>query len=139
MGDLCYRGDLIDLTSANYSIGNVTVDGGSGNDMLWGNAGNDILLGGDGNDTLFGGAGNDFLTGGLGADVFQFVQSAGGSDQISDFDVAQDKLRLFGATSLSELTSQVSGGDLVLYWHEQSITLLGGAGGVPNTGWVVLG
>lgn len=130
--------DLIDLTSANYSIAGVTVDGGSGNDILWGNAGNDTLLGGDGNDTLFGGAGNDVLTGGIGADVFQFVHSGGGIDQISDFDTAQDKLRLFGAANLSEVTSQVSGSNLVLTWNDQSITLLG-VTSVPSAGWVVLG
>jgi VCBS repeat-containing protein len=130
--------DLVDLTSANYSIAGVTVDGGSGNDMLWGNAGNDTLLGGDGNDTLFGGVGNDFLSGGAGADVFQFVHSGGGSDQISDFDTAQDKLRLYGATSLSELTSEVIGSDRVLNWNGQSITLLG-LTDTPSAGWFVLG
>jgi Ca2+-binding RTX toxin-like protein len=129
--------DLIDLTSANYSIAGVTVDGGSGNDILWGNAGNDTLLGGEGNDTLFGGAGNDSLTGGSGADVFQFVQSGGGTDQITDFDTAQDKLVFHGMTSLSELTSQVVGADLALNWNGQSITLQG-VTDAPNAGWVVL-
>lgn len=130
--------DLIDLTSANYSIAGVTVDGGTGNDTLWGNAGNDTLLGSDGSDTLFGGAGNDALTGGAGADVFQFVHSGGGTDQITDFNIAEDKLRLFGATSLAELQSQVSGSDQILTWNEQSITLLG-VTDAPSAGWVVLG
>lgn len=58
--------------------------------------------------------------------------------QISDFDTSQDKLRLFGATSLAELQFQVSGSDLVLTWNEQSITLLG-VTDAASAGWVVFG
>jgi Ca2+-binding RTX toxin-like protein len=43
--------------------------GGSGHDTLYGGAGDDILLGGDGNDDLLGGGGNDVLVGGWGDDV----------------------------------------------------------------------
>src|SRR5262245_45025499 len=41
------------------SVGNDTMDGGSGNDILNGQAGNDIMDGGDDHDTLNGDAGDD--------------------------------------------------------------------------------
>ncbi|TAN64304.1 MAG: tandem-95 repeat protein, partial [Magnetospirillum sp.] len=69
--------DVVDMTSERYSYGNVTIDGGSGNDVLWGNAGNDMLIGGVGNDTLHGGAGADTLYGGAGADI---VDGGSGND-----------------------------------------------------------
>ncbi len=103
--------DIVDLTSPTYAYGDVTIDGGSGNDVLWasagndsliggagndtldggagsdvlsGGAGNDRLIGGSGNDTLDGGAGNDVLTGGAGNDIFVFDYAAAhGSDEVS--------------------------------------------------------
>jgi Ca2+-binding RTX toxin-like protein len=51
--------DLVDLTSKRYAYGDVTIDGGAGNDVLWSSSGNDVLLGGAGNDKMKGGAGND--------------------------------------------------------------------------------
>ena len=49
--------------------GNNLLIGGSGNDALYGDGGNDVLLGGDGNDDLIGGAGDDVLVGGDGNDI----------------------------------------------------------------------
>jgi VCBS repeat-containing protein len=60
--------DVVDLTSRRYAYGDVTIDGGTGNDVLWASSGNDRLLGRDGNDQLDGGAGNDILDGGAGND-----------------------------------------------------------------------
>ncbi|PZQ47516.1 MAG: hypothetical protein DI556_16845 [Rhodovulum sulfidophilum] len=82
--------------------GNDTLDGGYGNDRLYGDIGNDKLVGnvgkdtldgGAGNDQLSGGAGNDLLTGGDGADTFIFG-AGGGSDTITDFDLARDLIDL---------------------------------------------
>lgn len=53
--------DVIDLTSNLYSIGDITLKGGLGNDFLWANDGNDFLDGGEGNDSLYGGQGDDTL------------------------------------------------------------------------------
>jgi len=61
--------DVVDLTSTRFGYGDVTIDGGAGNDVLWGNAGNDSILGGTGNDNLFGGSGRDTLSGGDGNDT----------------------------------------------------------------------
>jgi Ca2+-binding RTX toxin-like protein len=88
---------LIDLTSTDYKYGNVTVYGGSGNDVimtnlgddfvkggkgddyLWGGSGNDNLMGTAGNDQLFGAAGDDNLHGGTGSD---YVSGGEGNDII---------------------------------------------------------
>lgn len=50
-------------------LGNDILDGGAGNDLLDGGSGNDTLTGGLGNDTLIGGDGNDTLNGGDGNDT----------------------------------------------------------------------
>ncbi|MEC4890327.1 MAG: calcium-binding protein [Nitrospira sp.] len=71
--------DVVDLTSATYGYGDVTLLGGTGDDMLWSNAGNDRLEGGAGNDNLYGGAGVDYLLGGEGNDT---LDGAGGADTL---------------------------------------------------------
>lgn len=68
--------------------------GGSGeNDMLSGVAGNDQIYGGHGDDILTDGGGNDVLTGGSGGDVFVF-SADGEADQITDFDITEDRINL---------------------------------------------
>jgi Ca2+-binding RTX toxin-like protein len=57
--DMGAGNDIVDLTSPLYSLGDVTLNGGLGNDVLWASSGNDSLNGGQGNDKLSGGAGND--------------------------------------------------------------------------------
>jgi VCBS repeat-containing protein len=82
--------DVIDLTSNIYAYGNVTLDGGDGNDVLWASSGNDVLLGGAGNDDLFGGAGQDYLEGGTGNDTLNggrgndLMQGSSGNDTLTD-------------------------------------------------------
>ncbi|MBU0858404.1 MAG: hypothetical protein KJ667_00565, partial [Alphaproteobacteria bacterium] len=60
--------DVINLTSATYAYGNVTIYGGAGHDVLWSGAGHDVLDGGIGDDRLHGGEGHDILSGGTGTD-----------------------------------------------------------------------
>lgn len=72
--------------------------GGNGNDVLFGGTGHDSLNGGNGNDQLRGEAGRDSLTGGANNDVFVFATAfAGSADTITDYNVAQDSLRLSAA------------------------------------------
>ncbi len=61
--------DIIDLTSETHSYGDVTILGGTGDDIVWSNAGDDVIDGGEGNDTLWGGSGSDTISGGNGVDV----------------------------------------------------------------------
>lgn len=76
--------------------GNDTLVGGNGDDKLMGEAGDDRLMGGAGADQIFGGAGNDTVLGGAGADIFAFDRISTGHSLIADFEVAEDRINLFG-------------------------------------------
>lgn len=131
--------DLIDLTSPNYAIAGVLIDGGAGNDILWGNAGDDTILGGEGNDVIFGGAGHNTLSGGAGSDSFQYVKTGTAHDVIQDFLPGTDFIQLFGAASVSEVTVALSGGHVVLTWGTQTIELTGITSTTGSNGWFQLG
>jgi Ca2+-binding RTX toxin-like protein len=132
--------DIIDLSSASYTILGLTLNGGSGNDILWGNVGNDTLLGGIGDDTLYGGAGSNTLNGGLGADLFQYAKGGTAQDTIEDFLAGTDKIQLFGATSTSEVAAAINNGHVSLSWGSQTIELMG-ISTLPSAGvgdWLLL-
>jgi large repetitive protein len=69
----------------------------------------DNLKGGNGDDVLFGGKGNDVLTGGNGKDVFVFTKQSG-TDQITDFSAANDKILLVGNYKWGSVTQSYSHG-----------------------------
>ena len=73
--------------------GNDTIYGRAGWDTIYGGAGDDIIDGGSGRDKLIGGTGDDTLTGGSGRDTFFFWEDHG-TDTITDFNVAEDKIHL---------------------------------------------
>ena len=84
--------DIVDLTSHQYTYGDVTLYGEEGNDILWASAGDDVL---------YGGAGLDQLSGGTGADTFVFEATAFDAvDEISDFNAAEGD-----ALDISEILS----------------------------------
>lgn len=85
-------GDGNDILSG--GDGNDILYGGNGNDTLSGYGGDDILYGGNGNDTLEGGRGYDTLTGGNGIDRFVLYYSGGGCDEITDFQLGVDIIRM---------------------------------------------
>ncbi len=72
-------GDIIDLSSTNFSLGDIVILGGAGNDILWANVGNDTVLGGAGEDILDGGPGDDFLGGEAGNDI---INGGDGNDTL---------------------------------------------------------
>lgn len=57
----------------------LTIEGGSGNDIIVSGDGNDTISGGAGNDYIDGGGGNDILEGGIGRDT---IYGLGGNDII---------------------------------------------------------
>jgi Ca2+-binding RTX toxin-like protein len=73
--------------------------GYAGNDLIKGAAAGDTIDGGTGNDQIYGELGNDVLTGGAGQDTFFFNTALGSSnvDRITDFNVADDTIRLENA------------------------------------------
>jgi hypothetical protein len=112
--DTLYGGLFADTLNGNDgndylfgNLGNDRLNGGNGSDVLFGDLGNDVLNGGAGDDWLFGGLGSDTLTGGAGADRFHFGR-AGGSDTITDFNVAEDRLVLDGLSVRSTRVADVN-------------------------------
>jgi len=115
---------LIGGDGDDYLFGNGnddTIHGGAGADELRGGLGNDVITGGDGddwivgwseNDDLHGGAGSDILEGGTGADVFRF-RAGDGSDTLTDFDPAVDRLRI-GDYQEADAAIATDGGDTVI-------------------------
>ena len=87
-----------------------------GNDMMYGDAGNDTINGGGGNDTIVGGEGDDDMTGDGGDDTFVFGPG-NGSDVISAFVAADDKIDLsaFGIATddLAGLISERAGNTVI--------------------------
>ncbi|MET0546707.1 MAG: calcium-binding protein, partial [Caulobacterales bacterium] len=81
-----------------YLTGSAAINGTGNtlNNLLVGNAANNTLNGAAGNDLLYGGLGADTLTGGAAADGFVFNTGlgAGNIDRITDFNVADDTIRL---------------------------------------------
>jgi Ca2+-binding RTX toxin-like protein len=71
-------------------------DSGLGSIDLTGNASSQELRGNAGNNNLAGGLGNDILTGLAGEDAFIFntALGAGNVDTVTDYNVAQDQIRL---------------------------------------------
>jgi Ca2+-binding RTX toxin-like protein len=87
------------FSSVGYSLSqfveNLTLTGATNINMN-GNALNNTLRGNSGNNVIDGMAGADVMTGGGGSDTFGFTTSlvAGNVDTITDFNVANDKIRL---------------------------------------------
>ncbi len=85
-----------------------------------GNLRNNIIIGGTGNDTIDGGGGSDALIAGTGADVFVIRVSYSGSDSITGFKLALDRVELAGFTkfhSFADVTAALTqiGSDAVLF------------------------
>ena len=122
--------DIVDLTSDIESYGNVTIDGGAGNDTLWSNAGDDLLLGGAGNDHLYGSAGDDTLTGGTGWDTFE-IGKTDGHDIITDFTPGEDIIDLseWNYNNFNQIQNDmhvdVDGNVVIELGNDASVTLMG--------------
>lgn len=105
---------------------------GSGNDYVRGGEGNDYISTGAGDDTLAGGAGFNVLSGGSGRDTFLFDADDLGEpgayavNTITDFDPAEDRLRLtgFDFRSFAEIPAFVSATGVMLQIAPNRIVLL---------------
>jgi Ca2+-binding RTX toxin-like protein len=84
-----------DLYGSNYDD---SLFGDDNANRIWGSNGSDTIYGGGGNDILYGGLGNDDFRGGAGNDAFVFDSAlANNVDQIIDFEIAADTIRLASA------------------------------------------
>ncbi len=103
--------DIINFSSQKFSINNLIIHGGLGNDKLWLGEGNDFIFGNEGNDEIFGGNGNDFINGGVGDDLI----FAGDGDDIVDAYYGADKIFL-------------EAGNDIIYCGENNQEIVGGSG-----------
>jgi Ca2+-binding RTX toxin-like protein len=69
--------DVINLSDGTFVLGNISLEGGEGNDVMWGNSGGDTINGFDGDDILNGGPNNDTLSGQNDNDKFFFGPGSG--------------------------------------------------------------
>ncbi|SMH60652.1 calcium-binding protein [Azospirillum agricola] len=105
--------------------GNFSGTGNTLDNRLTGGAGDDTLDGGDGDDRLDGGAGVNQLTGGAGADLFVFGPA--GTQTVTDFDAAADRIEVHGFASAGDALAamQQAGSDVLLVSGTSSLTLSG--------------
>ncbi len=89
------------------------------------NAQNNTIVGSSGDDIIQSFDGADTLTGGAGYDTFVF-DGTDGSDTITDFSVVEDTINVtaWASSSYSDLSISYSGGNAVVAYGANSITLL---------------
>ncbi|MUG95782.1 tandem-95 repeat protein [Scytonema sp. UIC 10036] len=121
------------IDASSFTLGTVSLSGGTGNDILKGGSGSDRLYSGMGNDVLNGGAGNDNLNGGGGADTY-VLASGQGTDIIYGYEDGVDKLGLSKGLTYGALTvtnSSVGTSIRITSTNEVLVTLSG-----VNSGWI---
>ncbi|MEY1557460.1 calcium-binding protein [Yoonia sp. R2331] len=130
-------------------LGDDHVQGGKGNDLIEGGGGADVLAGGDGNDfidafdvdnpaadRLFGGQGDDrmfvndgdVVTGGSGRDVIDIeeFQPGDAAVRVTDFNPAQDTLRVAVDGGDTAITAEASGQDTRIFVGNREVAILEG-------------
>jgi Ca2+-binding RTX toxin-like protein len=100
-----------------------TLAGSGGDDTLEGAGGDDTISGAGGADVILGDTGNDTMSGGGGADRF-LVSAGDGADLITDFDVQQDRLEIYGFAGATQIL-QVGTDTRITLSPSQSILLRG--------------
>ncbi len=137
-------GQIVDLTSNRATYGDVTIIGGSGDDILWSNVGNDTVDGGDGKDNIWGGSGNDTLRGGLGDDAL----AGGTGNDVLDGGAGADSMNggagddTFYIDDIADIVTEAAGQgndsvvsslNYTLLGNVESLTLVGAAlNGIGN-------
>lgn len=110
--------DYSDSFDASNSDVDLTLEGGSGDDVLLGGSGNDTILGDNDNDTVFGGDGADRITGGNGNDSL----SGGAGDDYLDGGAGVDTLLAGDGNDVISVsddhgTNTIDGGG----WYDQLV------------------
>ncbi|MFT3883688.1 MAG: calcium-binding protein [Gemmatales bacterium] len=113
--------DGVSASTMAAGIINLTVDGGTGNDMIFGSQGVDKLLGGDGNDFIQGNQGNDVALMGAGDDIFQW-NPGDGSDTVEG-QAGNDKMFFFGSNISENIDISANGSRVRFFRDVGNITM----------------
>jgi Ca2+-binding RTX toxin-like protein len=104
-----------------FDLGNVTVNGGGGDDTIIGSAGADVLLGGPGDDTIAGGRGNDTIDMGAGKD--RFLWDPGEGSDIVEGGAGNDVLEFHGSNAAEHIDLSANGSRVRLFRDVAAITM----------------
>ena len=121
--NLEFSGATGPVTGTGNAVDNIITGQSDVASTLSGGAGDDELIGGSQDDVLDGGTGEDTMTGGAGPDSFGFAARTG-TDTITDFDAAEDRL-IFDGIRAADITVSHLGGDTVLQFGADSVVLDG--------------
>lgn len=151
MGDCDAAGatSLVDLTSADFIIGPITVVGGNragSRHVIWTSAADDTIICGGADNLIFGGGGRNTIQLSNGSDRLQYVANGGADDLVSQFNPSEDRIELWGlkAGTLPSLSVQSDGQHgSVLSWQGNRITFSGTLLNLPSGGglpaWITVG
>jgi Ca2+-binding RTX toxin-like protein len=114
------------ISAAAFTLGDVTLDGGAGNDAVIGGAGNDVLIGGLGNDGLAGGVGIDTVleSGNVNFTLTNTSLIGNGTDALSGI----EQVNLTGGIGNNTLNATLFTGNATLNGGAGNDTLKGGSG-----------
>jgi Ca2+-binding RTX toxin-like protein len=105
--------DTIDASTLRAGqIGNLTINGGDGDDRITGSAGNDTVIGGRGSDVALLGAGND-----------TFVWNPGDGSDIVEGQAGIDTLQFNGANANENIDISANGGRVRLFRDVGNVTM----------------
>jgi Ca2+-binding RTX toxin-like protein len=99
--------DELNATALPANVINLTLNGGSGDDVLLGSQGPDLLRGDDDNDTLDGQGGADFLLGGAGHD--RLIWNPGGDSDLMEGQDGDDVIEINGSDESEIFTITANG------------------------------
>ena len=102
-------------------LGNVTINGGGGDDTIVGGGEADVIYGGPGDDTVSGGRGNDTVD--LGAGKDRFLWDPGEGSDTVEGGGGNDVLEFHGSNAAEKIDVSASGSRVRLFRDVASITM----------------
>jgi Ca2+-binding RTX toxin-like protein len=99
----------------------LTVDGGTGNDVILGGDGSDLLIGGDGNDVIDGNRGDDVALMGAGDDVF--IWDPGDGSDVVEGQGGFDAMHFNGANVSENIDISANGGRIRFFRNVANIVM----------------
>jgi Ca2+-binding RTX toxin-like protein len=113
--------DTVIGTNGIAPLGQLTINGGGGNDTLFGGDGNDVIIGGAGNDFIDGNRGNDVVSMGTGSDTFNW--DPGDGSDVVEGDAGIDTMRFNGSNAGEKVDMSANGSRLLFTRDVAAVTM----------------